>query len=388
MNFEEFAAKPLLAAAGIKVPGSQLITAASDAGSAYEKLGAVVVKAQVPTGKRGKAGGILAADSAQEAMQAAEKILGMDIAGHTVEKVLIEQQASIANELYAAVLNDPASKGPLIMFSDKGGMDIEEIAENEPQHLINMPVDIKNGPDKSALKAAIEPLITANPGFKDQDTAGLSDAIADTLITLYRVYDDNDAELLEINPLAVLQDGELSALDCKFVMDDSSLVRQSELVPQGTPEKLTGRELDAAQLDLKYIDLEGNVGVLANGAGLTMTTMDVVTHYGGKPANFLEIGGEAYTKATEALKLMLGNDDIKSLVVNFCGAFARTDVMTEGVINAWLELKPDIPVFFSIHGTGSEDARKLLQEKLNMQSYETMDQAIQAAVAAAQERSA
>ena len=310
------------------------------------------------------------------------------IADFKVEKVLIEQQASIENELYAAVLNDPGSKGPMIMFSDKGGMDIEEIAENEPEHLLSLPVDIMGGPDKLQLVAAIEPLVSANADLSKHGAGKLADAIANTLVTLYRVYDDNDAELLEINPLAILSDGELSALDCKFVMDDSSLVRQTELTPQGTPEKLTGRELDAAKLDLKYIDLGGNVGVLANGAGLTMTTMDVVTHYGGQPANFLEIGGEAYTKATEALKLMLGNTNIKSLVVNFCGAFARTDVMTEGVVNAWLELKPDIPIFFSIHGTGSEEARKFLQEKLNMQSYDTMDQAIQAAVAAAEEASA
>jgi len=382
MNFEEFAAKPLLAAAGIKVPGSQLVTTADDAGKACEALGPIVVKAQVPTGKRGKAGGIVAADSPADASSAAARILGMDIAGHTVEKVLVEQQANIAHELYVAILNDPDSKGPLIMFSDMGGMDIEEIAETQPQHLVNVPVSINAGPDSSQLAAAIEPLIAANKDLTG-DSKAMTQDIVSMLSLLYKVYDENDAELLEINPLAVLDDNSLVALDCKFVMDDSSLVRQSELAASGTPEKLTGRELDAAKLDLKYIDLGGDIGVLANGAGLTMTTMDVVTHYGGKPANFLEIGGEAYTKATDALKLMLGNTNIRSLVVNFCGAFARTDVMTEGVINAWLELQPDIPVFFSIHGTGSEDARKLLEEKLGMQSHETMDDAIKAAIAAA-----
>ena len=382
MNFEEFAAKPLLAAAGIKVPGSQLVTTADDAGKACEALGPIVVKAQVPTGKRGKAGGIVAADSPADASSAAARILGMDIAGHTVEKVLVEQQANIAHELYVAILNDPDSKGPLIMFSDMGGMDIEEIAETQPQHLVNVPVAINAGPDSSQLATAIEPLIAANKDLTG-DSKAMTQDIVSMLNLLYKVYDENDAELLEINPLAVLDDNSLVALDCKFVMDDSSLVRQSELATTGTPEKLTGRELDAAKLDLKYIDLGGDIGVLANGAGLTMTTMDVVTHYGGKPANFLEIGGEAYTKATDALKLMLGNTNIKSLVVNFCGAFARTDVMTEGVINAWLELQPDIPVFFSIHGTGSEDARKLLEDKLGMQSHENMDDAIKAAIAAA-----
>lgn len=374
MNFEEFAAKPLLAKAGIDVPPSRLVTDSAAAASACEEIGPVVVKAQVPTGKRGKAGGILPASNAAEAKAVASKIIGMSIAGHLVEKVLVEAQANIKQELYAAILNDPASKGPLIMFSDMGGMDIEEIAEEKPAHLLRHEVNIKTGPDATSLKKDISPLVPDGVS---------TDAVTELLVKLYKAYADNDAELIEINPLAILDDNSLLALDCKFVLDDSAIVRQTEISANGTPDKLTGRELDAAELDLKYIDLEGNVGVLANGAGLTMTTMDVVTYYGGAPANFLEIGGEAYTKATDALKLMLGNENIKSLVVNFCGAFARTDVMTEGVVNAWLELKPDIPVFFSIHGTGSVDARKLLKEKLDMTSYETMDEAIQAAVSAA-----
>lgn len=374
MNFEEFAAKPLLAKAGIDVPPSRLVTDAAAAARACEEIGPVVVKAQVPTGKRGKAGGILPASDGAEAETVASKIIGMSIAGHRVEKVLVEAQASIKQELYAAILNDPASKGPLIMFSDMGGMDIEEIAEEKPAHLVRHEVNIKTGPDAAALKSDISSLVPQGVNVNE---------VTELLVKLYQAYADNDAELIEINPLAILDDNSLLALDCKFVLDDSAIVRQTEISANGTPDKLTGRELDAAELDLKYIDLEGNVGVLANGAGLTMTTMDVVTHYGGSPANFLEIGGEAYTKATDALKLMLGNENIKSLVVNFCGAFARTDVMTEGLVNAWLELKPDIPVFFSIHGTGSVDARKLLKEKLDMTSYETMDEAIQAAVAAA-----
>jgi len=342
MNFEEFAAKPLLAAAGITVPGSTLASNPTDAAKACKSLGPCVIKAQVPIGKRGKAGGILAADDVASAEVAAQRILGMNIGGYLVEKVLVEQQANIKHELYAAVLNDPGSKGPLIMFSDMGGMDIEEIAEKQPQHLVSIPVDINAGPDSLQIRDAIEPLLSANQDIATLGYSTLAGDVANMLCSLYLVYDSNDAELLEINPLAVVD-----------------------------------------KLDLKYIDLEGNVGVLANGAGLTMTTMDVVTHYGGQPANFLEIGGEAYTKATDALKLMLGNDRIKSLVVNFCGAFARTDVMTDGVIKAWLELQPDIPVFFSIHGTGSEEARQLLKDKLGLTSHETMDDAIKAAVAAA-----
>jgi succinyl-CoA synthetase beta subunit len=377
MNFEEFAAKPLLAKAGIPVPGSAMAVNAAEAASAAEKLGDVMVKAQVPTGKRGKAGGIVRATSAAEAKAAAEKILGMEIGGYTVEKLLVEQCAPIASEYYAAILNDAASKGPLLMFSDQGGMDIEEIAQSQPDKLRQISIDVRQGLSSADAKALVAPLTDASQ----------HDDLADLLVKLYQAYADNDAELLEINPLAVLDDNSLLALDCKFTLDDSAIKRQQALSQSGTPEKLTGRELAAQQLDLKYIDLDGSIGVLANGAGLTMTTMDVITHYGGSPANFLEIGGEAYTKATEALKLMIDNEKIKSLVVNFCGAFARTDVMTEGVINAWQDLQPDIPVFFSIHGTGSVEARQMLGDRLGMTAYETMDEAIQAAIKAAEAKS-
>lgn len=372
MNFEEYAAKPLLAKVGIAIPNGMMASNASEANAAGESLGAVVVKAQVPTGKRGKAGGIKTADSASETAAAAEQILGMTIGDYVVEKVLIEQRAPIKKEFYAAILNDADSKGPLLMFSDQGGMDIEEIAQTQPEQLVQLAIDVRQGLNAADAESLVTPLV---------DKA-IAAPLGLLLANLYQAYADNDAELMEINPLALLDDNSLMALDCKFVLDDSAIKRQQKLAESGTPERLTGRELSAEQLDLKYIDLDGSVGVLANGAGLTMTTMDVITHYQGSPANFLEIGGEAYTKATEALKLMLDNDRINSLVVNFCGAFARTDVMTEGVINAWQELQPDIPVFFSIHGTGSTEARAMLNERLGMTSYETMDEAIQAAIAA------
>ena len=373
MNFEEYAAKPLLAKAGIAIPDGRVATTVEEASAAAEALGQVVVKAQVPTGKRGKAGGIKTADSAAQAAEAAGAILGMTIGGSVVEKVLIEQRAPIKQEYYAAILNDADSKGPLLMFSDQGGMDIEEIAQSQPAKLLHHAIDVREGLAASDAQQLVSKLVAAD----------IAQGLGELLSKLYQAYADNDAELMEINPLALLDDHSLMALDCKFVLDDSAIKRQQELASSGTPEKLTGRELAAQELDLKYIDLDGSIGLLANGAGLTMTTMDVITHYDGAPANFLEIGGEAYTKATEALKLMIDNDRIKSLVVNFCGAFARTDVMTEGVINAWQELKPDIPVYFSIHGTGSVEARSMLQEKLGMTSFETMDEAIQAAIAAA-----
>ena len=377
MNFEEHAAKPLLAAAGIAVPESALAATPADAALVAEKIGPCVVKAQVPTGKRGKAGGIKLAGTPAEAEAAAQKIIGMDIAGNTVEQVLVEAQADIAAEYYACVMTDAASKGPLMLFSTEGGMDIEEVADANPDKIVRLLIDIRNGVDRAATEAALD-------GIGLDDKTG---PVADVLEKLYDVYFNNDAELVEINPLIFTGEGNLVALDCKFSLEDSGANRRPELVNKGAPEKLTELESRGRDIGLRYIELDGDVGVLANGAGLTMTTMDVVRHYGGEPANFLEIGGEAYTLGKPALELVLSNPRVKCLLVNFCGAFARTDVMTEGIVNAWQELKPTLPVFFTIHGTNEDEAIALVRERLNMEPYDLMDDAVKAAVAAAKETS-
>jgi succinyl-CoA synthetase beta subunit len=375
MNFEEHAAKPLLTAAGITVPESRLARTADGAAKAAQDLGAVVVKAQVPAGKRGKAGGIKTADSAEEARAAAEKILSLEIAGHAVEKVLIEERSDIAREFYAAVLNDPATKGPLVMFSTEGGMDIEEVAAATPGKLKQSAVDVRRGFGAEDAAALLDGLDIGD---------GLA-AVADVLVKLYDAYRANDAELLEINPLVVTASGGVVALDCKFVIDDSAIKRHRELAATGTPDKLTELEARGEEAGIKYIELDGDVGVLANGAGLTMTTMDVIRHHGGRPANFCEIGGEAYTKAKPALEMVLDKPGIKSLVVNFCGAFARCEVMMDGLLNAWDEISPDLPVFFSVAGTGDEEAIKMLKDRLGADPLSDMDAACKAAVDAAQE---
>ena len=374
MNFEEHAAKPLLARHGIAVPRGVLARTPEEAGKAAAAIGAVVIKAQVPAGKRGKAGGIKLAATPEEARAHARAILGLEIAGHRVEKVLVEEQVPIARELYAAVLNDASSKGPLVMFSTEGGMDIEEVAARAPGKLRRQPVDIRRGFTPGDAGTLVR---GAGLGAAEAGVAGV-------LAKLYAAYAALDAELLEINPLIVAKDGRVVALDCKLVMDDSGIVRHPDVAPAGTPEKLTGLEATAKGAGLKYIDLDGNVGVLANGAGLTMTTMDMVRHYGGRPANFLEIGGEAYTQAKPALELLLSKPGIRSLVINFCGAFARTDVMTQGVIEAIEALKPRLPIFFSVHGTGDEEAIKLLKDRLGVTPLPTMNDACKAAVRAAQ----
>jgi len=368
MNFEEHAAKPLLARQGIAVPEGGLAKTPDEAAAIAARLGPVVVKAQVPVGKRGKAGGIKLAATPEEAGAHAGAILGMDIAGHKVEKVLIEERLPIERELYGAVLNDNSSKGPLVMFSTEGGMEIEEVAAAAPDKLRRQPVDIRRGFSRADAGALVQGLALGAAEGK----------VADALARLYQVYAAHDAELLEINPLIVTRDGRVVALDCKFVMDDCGIVRQPDVARAGTPEKLTGLEARASAVGLKYIDLDGDVGVLANGAGLTMTTMDVIRHYGGRPANFLEIGGESYTQAKPALELLLSNPRIKSLVINFCGAFARTDVMTQGVIEAIEVLKPGLPIFFSVHGTGDEEAIRLLKDRLGVTPLATMNDACKA----------
>ncbi len=373
MNFEEYASKPLLAESGIKVPQSILVVDADSAAAAANELGPCVVKAQVPTGKRGKAGGIKLADTPDEAHQHATAILGMTIGEFIVEKVLIEEKSDISREFYAAVLNDPVSKGPVVMFSTEGGMDIEEIAADTPEKLKKHNVDIRHGFSIDDAQKLIIGL----------DLSGAEAGVAETLVKLYDAYITNDAELLEINPLIVTGAGDVAALDCKFTLDDSAIKRQQELSTKGTPDKLTELEMMGEENGIKYIELDGDVCVLANGAGLTMTTMDVVRHHGGNPANFCEIGGEAYTKGTVALKMVLAKPGIKSLVVNFCGAFARCDVMMEGLLNAWDEVKPEIPVFFSIAGTGDEEAIRMLKDKLGMDPLPDMSAACKAAVDAA-----
>ena len=374
MNFEEHAAKPLLQAAGIAIPRGRLARSAAEAEAAAAALGVpVVVKAQVPTGRRGKAGGIRSADDPQAARDAADAILGMEIAGHRVSSVLVEEQAEIAAEYYAAVLNDAASKGPLVMVSPEGGMDVEEIAASRPDRLRQAPVGILRGLDPDSARALLDGL-----------GLGADEApLAEILTALYRAYRENDGELLEVNPLARLADGRLMALDCKFVLDDSGVQRRKDLASRGSPETLTALEARGQTLGLRYMELDGDIGVLANGAGLTMTTMDVITHHGGRPANFLEIGGAAYTKARPALELVLDNPRVRCLLVNFCGAFARTDVMTGGLLDAWEALKPTVPVFFSVRGTGSAEAQAMLRERLSVTPFETMDGAIVAAIEAA-----
>ena len=260
-----------------------------------------------------------------------------------------------------------------MVLSERGGVDIEETARSDPGLIRTLDVDPRMDlPRKTALRLAREAAV--GPATPE---------VADVLVRMYRLHRDSDAELLEVNPLAITDAGDVVALDCKLVVDGAAATRRPSLSATAAPEPLTDLERTARELGLHLVELEGDIGVLANGAGLTMTTMDVIVHLGGRPANFLEIGGDAYTKARPALELVLAQDGVRSLVVNFCGAFARTDVMVGELTEAWLELQPDVPAFFTIDGTGSPEARRMLEQRLGLEPYPTMDEAIAAAIRAA-----
>jgi succinyl-CoA synthetase beta subunit len=378
MKLLEHQGKHFLAQAGVAVPHGKVVSTPDEARRAAAEIGGrVALKSQVPSGKRGKSGGIRFAGDPDEVASAAERLLGTALGGSIVDTLLVERCADIRTELYASVLNDPAGKGPLVLFSPAGGMDIEEVGSSRPELIRRHAVDIRVGLTEPAAHELVS-------GF-DLGEA-VEERLVTTLLTMYRLYRAIDAELVEINPLVVTASGDVLALDAKVSVDPGALRRHEELFADLIAgEENTGTELErrGRAEGLQYLELDGEVGVLANGAGLTMTTVDAVHHYGGRPANFLEIGGDAYTKATPALRLVLDNPRVRSLVVNFCGAFARTDVMTEGVIAAIEELRPTLPIFLSIHGTGEDKAIRLVRERLGTEPYDTMDSAVRAAVGAA-----
>ncbi|MQA10836.1 MAG: succinate--CoA ligase [Pseudonocardiaceae bacterium] len=377
MNLLEHQGKQLLARAEIRSPRGSLVRSADEAAEVAATLGRkVVLKSQVPSGKRGKAGGIAFAEGPDQAKQEAERLLGSYIAGYPVTELLVEQGIDIAHELYLAVLNDPASKGPLVLFSSAGGADIEEINAAAPNKVRSTKVDVLRGLSVTQARELVD-----GHGFAPSTVGELVNLV----FRIYELYREVDAELVEVNPLVITTSGVLLALDSKISLDPGARARHPELVERFGDGPARGTELErrARELGLQFIELDGDVGILANGAGLTMTTLDAVHHYGGKPANFLEIGGDAYTKAVSALRLALDNPRVRSLLVNFCGAFARTDVMTGGVVEAIKELRPEIPVFFSVHGTGEAEAVALLRDELGVEPYENMDDAVRAAVTAA-----
>ncbi len=346
-----------------------------EARRAAEQLGGTVaVKAQVLTGGRGKAGGIKVVDSPDEAESAAEQILGMDIRGHTVRRVLVEGGAAIETEMYLSVTVDRGAKRPLILFSTEGGVDIEEVAETKPEAIVRLHVD----PLLGLLPFQVREIVFAS-GLSGDAAKGLSL----TLNNLYKAFEDADASLVEINPLVVTEEGRVLTLDAKVTVDNSSLYRHQDVAEMGDVEAADPQERRAQEVGLQYVKLDGDIGILGNGAGLVMSTLDVVAQAGGEPANFCDVGGGADAEQiSTALDIVTSNEQVKSVLFNIFGGITRGDEVARGLLSAIERTGLELPIVVRLDGTNAEEGRQILSENTpdNVHTEKTMLDAARRAV--------
>lgn len=363
MNLHEHQSKDLFAQYGIKVPNGKIAFNLEEALTAYKDFGddKAIVKTQVHAGGRGKAGGVKIIDSEHSLTDTVNSMLGHHLVTHQtddkglpINRVLIEQLSDIAREIYLGMLIDRASKRIVFMASSEGGMDIEEVAANTPEKI---------------LKVAIEPAVGLQ-GYQCREIAfglGLEGAqikqLGQIMNGLYRLFTELDASLVEINPLIVTSSGDIMALDAKIGFDDNALYRQKAIAELRDTSQEDARELEASEYDLNYVSLEGNIGCMVNGAGLAMATMDEIKLQGGKPANFLDVGGgTTVEKVTAAFKLIVSDDQVEAILVNIFGGIVRCDLIAEGVIAAIKEIGLNIPVVVRLEGTNVEQGKQLLTD--------------------------
>ncbi len=355
MDLLEYQGKQLFADNGIPVPTGKPATTVDEAVAAAEEVGyPAVVKAQVQIGGRGKAGGIKIAQNVDEAREHAEAILGMDIKGLVVHELWVEAASDIAAEYYAAVIFDRSAKQPLVMLSRMGGMDVEEIAETDPTAIAKLHVDPLIGfQDFHGRRLAFESGI-------DPDVVGKVGAM---LRKLYDTFVRCDAMLVEVNPLIVTGDRDVVALDAKVSIDDNALFRHEKIAAFRNPAAEDPQEQMAHERGLTYVKLDGDVGILGNGAGLVMSTLDVVAQAGGRPANFLDAGGGSKAEAiVDALEVILSDDKVKAVLFNIFGGITRCDEIAKGIIAAFEQMQIDRPIVVRLDGTNDEEGRRLLAE--------------------------
>ncbi len=374
MDLFEYQARDLFEAKGVPVLGGAVASTPEEARSAAQRLGGkVVVKAQVKIGGRGKAGGVKLAENADDAFEKAKAILGMDIKGHVVRKVMIAEAAPIESEYYLAILLDRAARSFLVMASVAGGMDIEEVAHKTPEKLARVHIDVNEGLSK---EKAVE--IIKQGAFP----ADVMEKVADVLVLLWKTFRESDATLVEVNPLVKTSDGQIIALDGKVTLDDNSAFRHPDheaLIDHAATNPL---EALAKEKDLNYVKLEGEVGVIGNGAGLVMSTLDVVAYagekYGVKPANFLDIGGGASAQVmADGLSIILGDPAVRSVFVNVFGGITACDAVANGIIQA-LEMlgdKATKPLVVRLDGNNVLEGRRILNEAKHplVEQVDTMD---------------
>ncbi len=361
MNLHEYQAKHLFADYGVLVPEGQMVTSLGEAREAARALGGSrwAVKAQVHAGGRGKGGGVRLVDSEAELEAAVKAMLGMQLVTHQtgpkglpVDRLLIEAPCDIARELYLGALIDRARQRVVFMASSEGGMDIEEVAARTPEKI---------------LSVAVDP-VAGLQGYQCRQLAfglGLEGAqireLTRTMLGLYRLFTERDLSLVEINPLVVIGDDRLLALDAKVNIDDNALFRQKALEELRDPSQEDPTEHKAQQFDLNYVTLDGNIGCMVNGAGLAMATMDIIKLHGGEPANFLDVGGGTTAeRVAEALKLIVGDHKVAAILVNIFGGIVRCDLIAEGIVAAIKEVRLDTPVVVRLEGTNAEQGREIL----------------------------
>jgi succinyl-CoA synthetase beta subunit len=368
MDLLEYQGKQLFARHGVPVPAGQPARTVEDAVAAAEAIGyPCVVKAQVQIGGRGKLGGIKLAKDRAEAEEHARAILGMDIRGLTVHELWIEGASEIAAEYYASVVFDRSAKAPLVMLSTKGGMDIEQVADEDPDAIAHLHVDPLLGfQDFHGRRLAFEAGVDAD----------VVRPVGAMLAKLYDVFVGEEATLVEVNPLIVTPDREVRALDAKVTLDGNALYRHGENAELRDLSAEDPQERMAKERGLTYVKLDGDIGILANGAGLSMSTLDVVAEAGGRPANFLDAGGGSRADAiTSAVEVILSDDKVKAVLFNIFGGITRCDEVAKGLIEAFKQITPEVPFVVRLDGTNGEEGRALLAEAQlpNVYTESTMD---------------
>jgi succinyl-CoA synthetase beta subunit len=372
MKIHEYQSKEIFSRYSIPVTREVVCYSADEVCAATEKLGLpVVVKAQVLTGGRGKAGGVKLARTLDAAREAATQILGMDIKGYTVEKVLVAQGVKFNSEFYVGLTIDRNTKSVILMASREGGVEIEEVAKDNPDAILKFPID----PD-----LGMTPFLARKIAFALFSDFSLVKQAADLFQKLYKIFLDTDASLVEINPLVLTEEGKLLALDGKMNFDDNALFRQKEINALLEPTEDEIKEIDAKEKGLTYIRLDGSIGCMVNGAGLAMATMDLIKLFGGSPANFLDIGGSSSPqKVIDAMNLLLSDKNVKVVMINIFGGITRCDDVARGLVTALKQMKIDIPIVVRLAGTNSKEGLEILKE-LNLPEVNTMSDAAKMAI--------
>ena len=375
MKLHEYQSKLIFSRYGVPIPKGRVAATAGEAKQIAEELGGrVVIKSQVLVGGRGKAGGIRLAKSSKEAEDLATQILGMEIKGLPVRKVLVDEAVSIGTEIYLGITNDRNMHRPVIMASSAGGVEIEEVAQQSPEKII---------------KVYIDPLL----GLREYQARDIATGIdlprqfwrpfMEIANALWKAYSDLDATLAEINPLVITSDQRIVALDGKMIIDDNALFRHPELADLRDRDAEAPAEIEARKYGLSYIQLDGQIGCMVNGAGLAMATMDIIKLYGGEPANFLDIGGGAGSeKVAAAFRIILSDSNVKAVLINIFGGITRCDEVARGILSAMAEVKTKTPMVVRLVGTNAEEGRRLLADA-QMETAETLVEAAQKAVAVA-----